>query len=406
MVAVDLWLYATHLATIEAVDRRRMRLSYTDAGISRWGLGSRILTVSEPLTTSQLPPGRTRPIVEGLLPEGYALQRMVSDFTKSGLELLAVLGRETLGAVVVVPAGNPYTPASGDRGRPLSDSDIAARLRGLEPAPLGVSRETDVRLSLGGMQAKLPLTRAGDEFFDPDLDYPSTVILKPEPSAWPRLVELEAWGLQVLRDSEVTVPKWEVKEFDGVRALVVERFDRVVDGTRVERVHQEDMCMAAGALPQEKYATKPKQRTSMRNLANVLSANSETPQDDLGAFIRCLVVNLAIGNCDGHARNWALLHDSDGTVRLAPAYDVVPTFHYTSHTRNLAQPISGQVMNPANVRWTHLRDEVATWSIPGALEVLEPAVVSVGNALDSVALPGDSPELTKLVGDFGRLRPD
>jgi serine/threonine-protein kinase HipA len=358
------------------------------------------------VTTGYLPPGRTRPIVEGLLPEGYALQQLANEFAKSGLALLALLGPETLGAIVALGAGIPYPPASEGRGSPLSESDIAGRLRGLEPAPLGVSQETNVRLSLGGMQAKLPLARAGDELIDPTFDDPSTVILKPEPSAWPRLAELEAWGLRVLQLSEVRVPDWEVREFEGIRTLVVERFDRVpVEGSRVERVHQEDMCMAVGALPREKYATKPRQRTSLRNLANVLHVNSETPKDDLAAFIRGVVVNLAIGNCDGHARNWALLHGSDGSVRLAPAYDVVPTFHYPSHTRRFAQPISGQAMNPANVRWTHIRDEVESWSIQAALDALEPAVSAVGKALDLVGLPEGSPELEKLVGDFDRLRP-
>jgi serine/threonine-protein kinase HipA len=290
--------------------------------------------------------------------------------------------------------------------RPLGESDIAARLRRLEPAPLGVSEQTSIRLSLGGVQSKLPLVQIGGEFFDPSFDVASTVILKPEPSLWPRLVELEAWGLSIVRQSGIPAPDWEIREFEGIRTLLVRRFDRsVVEGPTVERVHQEDMCMAVGALPQAKYSTKPKQKTSLRNLASVLSANSATPNDDIAAFVRSVVVNIAIGNCDGHARNWALLHLSDGDVRLAPCYDVVPTYHFPGHIRHMAQPIAGNVMNPANVTWQHLEAEVESWSIPTALEALEPAVGAVREALDLVRLPDGSPELEKLVGDFDRLRP-
>ena len=288
----------------------------------------------------------------------------------------------------------------------MSESDIAARLRRLEAAPLGVSEETDIRLSLGGIQSKLPLAQIGGEFFDPKFDLASTVILKPEPSLWPRLVELEAWGLRILRQSGIPVPDLEIREFEGIRTLIAKRFDRsVVDGPTVERVHQEDMCMAVGALPKEKYSTTPRQKTSLRNLARVLDANSATTDRDIAAFVGSVVVNIAIGNCDGHARNWALLHSSDGDVRLAPGYDVVPTYHFPGHIRYLAQPIAGNVTNPANVMWHHLEAEMESWSIQAALDALEPAVAAVGKALDLVGLPGDSPELEKLVGDFDRLRP-
>jgi serine/threonine-protein kinase HipA len=322
--------------------------------------------------------------------------------------LLERLGLETVGAVVALPAGSPYPkgPSVDDKIR-LSEFDIAGRLRRLEAAPLGVSEETNIRLSLGGVQSKLPLMQMDGEFLDPHFDRPSTVILKPEPSLWPRLAELEAWGLTIARESGIPAPAWEIREFEGIKTLLVNRYDRrVVDRRTVERDHQEDMCMAVGSLPQDKYSTKPNQRTSLRHLANILYANSSTPDDDIAMFARSVVLNVAIGNCDGHARNWAFLHPADGSVHLAPAYDVVPTFHYPGHVRQLAQPVAGNVMNPANVRWKHLQAELESWSIPTALDALEPAVAAVGDALRSVGLPNDSPELAALVGDFDRLRPN
>lgn len=77
---VDLWLYGTRLARIEFERRSRVRLSYAEEAIGRWGLGSRIFTVSQPITTVTLTPGPTAAIVEGLLPEGDALTLLMGEF--------------------------------------------------------------------------------------------------------------------------------------------------------------------------------------------------------------------------------------------------------------------------------------------------------------------------------------
>ena len=41
--------------------------------------------------------------------------------------------------------------------------------------------------------------------------------------------------------------------FEDQWAIVVERFDRIVDGTQIDRLHQEDMCQAIGRMPEKKY---------------------------------------------------------------------------------------------------------------------------------------------------------
>jgi serine/threonine-protein kinase HipA len=52
-----------------------------------------------------------------------------------------------------------------------------------------------------------------------------------------------------------------------------------------------------------------------------------------------LLFNLVLGNNDSHAKNFALLHRSAGTVELSPAYDIVCTEMYPSLSPNLAMPI-------------------------------------------------------------------
>jgi serine/threonine-protein kinase HipA len=403
---VDLWLYGTRLARIDFERRSRMRLSYAGEAMDRWGLGSRVFTVSQPLTPATLTPGPTAAIVEGLLPEGDALAVLMSEFG-SKENLLFELGRETIGAVVAVPSDADPPPFDIDeKPAPLTESDIAARLRGLPTAPLGVSKETEVRLSLPGVQSKLPLGLVDGDYVDPSFSIPSAVILKPEPSAWPGLVDLESWGLAVLRAAGVPTPDWSIEVFEGIRTLVVHRYDREPDADlEHRRIHQEDLCMALGVRPGEKYATSHRSKTSLSHLASVVYENSATPEEDIQAFLTVLVVNVAIGNADAHARNLSLLHLPEGSVRLAPAYDVIPTYHYPGHSCHLAQPVDRDVLRPESVTGAHLRGEVESWGIPGMGVALDAAYGRVEHALETTDLPLSSPPLEELLGQYERLRP-
>jgi serine/threonine-protein kinase HipA len=383
-----------------------MRLSYAEEGIDRWGLGSRVFTVFQPLTTATLTPGPTAAIVEGLLPEGDALAVLMSEFG-SQENLLLELGRETIGAVIAVESDADSPPYRSDE-KPvlLTESDVAARLRGLPEAPLGVSKETEVRLSLPGVQSKLPLGLVDRDYVDPSFSNPSVVILKPEPSAWPGLVDLESWGLAVLRAAGVHTPDWSIEVFEGIRTLVVHRYDRKPSADpEHRRIHQEDLCMALGLRPREKYAPSHRSKAALSHLASVVYENSAIPEEDMQAFVTILVVNVAIGNADAHARNLSLLHLPEGSVRLAPAYDVIPTYHYPSHSRHLAQPVDGDVLRPESVTGAHLRAEVESWGIPGMDVALDAAYERVEHALEKTDLPLSSAPLEELLGHYERLRP-
>lgn len=395
---IDIWLYGTQVARVHDAGRGRHRLEYVVDAIERWGLGSRILTVAAPLSTTALTPAASAAIIEGLLPEGEALERLQAVFgIRYPVELLRLLGRETVGAVVALPEGEPF-PSGPSEDRPaLTEGDVAARLRGLPVAPLGVAPATKVRISLAGAQPKLPLTKRPDgTLHDPTFSQPSTVILKPEPSGWPRLVELEAYGLAVMSAAGVPTPGFHLVEFEGIRVLAVDRYDRITEpqGT-VTRLHQEDLCMAVGARPRDRYATSPRSHSALGRLAQAIYDNSREPDRDLARFVTALIVNIAIGNCDAHSRNYSLIHRDDGSIELAPVYDVVPTYHYPSHERHLAQPINANVFRPEAVTRGHLRGELESWRVLNATRILGQSLEAVEAALVAVQSP-DSPELKTL----------
>ena len=55
-----------------------------------------------------------------------------------------------------------------------------------------------------------------------------------------------------------------------------------------------------------------------------------------------LVFNLLTGNSDAHGKNLALLYRADGSIGLAPFYDLVCTFSYNNIHRNMAMSIGSR----------------------------------------------------------------
>jgi serine/threonine-protein kinase HipA len=112
---------------------------------------------------------------------------------------------------------------------------------------------------------------------------------------------------------------------NGRRVLIVERYDRTVqlDGA-VERIHQEDFCQAIGIPPERKYEEDG--GPSLHRIAQILQEVAGV--DSLEMLLRAVAVNVLIGNGDAHGKNFSLLHDPSGALRLAPLYDLLSTLVY------------------------------------------------------------------------------
>jgi serine/threonine-protein kinase HipA len=59
-------------------------------------------------------------------------------------------------------------------------------------------------------------------------------------------------------------------------------------------------------------------------------------------LLDAVIFNLLIGNHDAHAKNFSLLYGADGSVRLAPLYDLVCTVYYEELTDKMAMSMGGQ----------------------------------------------------------------
>ncbi len=169
----------------------------------------------------------------------------------------------------------------------------------------------------------------------------------------------EQFCMQIARSVGLRVAQTELLTVVGTPCLYVARFDREENESGlIHRIHQEDMCQALGVLPAAKYEENGGPSISqvvdlLRRLAGPFMAR------DINDFIHATMLNFLLGNSDAHGKNFSLLYQRGGGVRLAPLYDVVSTAVYPEVTQRMAMSIGG-VDDPREVdveAWGRLSEE-------------------------------------------------
>ncbi len=363
-----IWIYGAKAAVIDE-ERRRLRLQYTEDAIERFPAGSPLLSLNLPVTTERFGNGIVRPFLDGLLPEGDPRRAIADDLglrADDTFGLIRALGRDCAGALVVQPEEDPPPPeATVLTADPLDEEELAQLVDRLRTVPLGV--DPRVRISLAGVQEKLLLTRLPDGRWGRPVDgTPSTHILKPEILGYPNTVKNEAFCMRLARHLGLPTAGVETIEVQGRPLIVVSRYDRIVDpsGT-VHRIHQEDFCQATGMPPIKKYEEDG--GPSLRRMAGILQAIDPS---SLETLLKAVTFNVVIGNGDAHAKNYSLLHEESGVLRLAPIYDVMSTLYYRDN--RLAMYIDS-VQRTDRVTLDGIINEATSWGISriSATEILE-----------------------------------
>jgi serine/threonine-protein kinase HipA len=296
----------------------------------------------------------------GLLLEGdgrRTLSRTLGISESNDFALLEQVGRDVAGAIAVMESDESL-PAAPEVRR-IAPDDIDRLLRGLPQRPLAADPSEGVRLSLAGAQPKLPIILDEHGAALPlNSAAPTTHILKPEPEAFPGLVDNE-WYCMTLA-AEAGLRTAEVRKdasVSGLPYLVVERYDRDRMADPVRRLHQEDFCQALGVPSTFKYQAEG--GPGVADSIVLLRDAAAVPVVDLPRFWEALVFNWLIGNCDAHGKNFSLLYDARAPT-LAPLYDLVSTALYPDLTTRLAMSIDGatQLAEVNERAWQQLASQV------------------------------------------------
>ena len=249
-----------------------------------------------------------------LLPEG-PLRRHVAEragvHESRSLHLLAVLGADLSGAVVIE-----------------REDELAEVTPAREARELSVGEE--LKFSLAGMQLKFSVVRDERGLTVPAHGVGGFWIAKLPDQRFQGVPAAEFTMLRWADAADIAVPEAQLVEVSKIAglpqelartdelALIVKRFDRGEDGTRI---HVEDFAQVLNLWPWEKY-----ERANYETIARILQ-NVGT-EEDVDELVKRLVFIAAIGDGDSHTKNWSLIYTDQRSASLAPAYDLVPTAHY------------------------------------------------------------------------------
>ena len=343
-------------------------------------------------------------VFENLLPEG-GLRDALGQATKHDrgdtVGLLGVVGGECAGALHLWP--DDVDPPAADAYDPVTTAALTTAFA----TAGGQLRQVLGRASLSGAQPKLALWRrppvgpaaghtAGStaEYRLPRNGAPSTVVVKHPSPQFPGLLEAELVGMRLMEAAGVpTAPSAPCAVAPNCHESA--RFDRTMhpDGT-VQRVHAEDGCQLTGRVSRQKYAGPG--GVTYLNVVAVLRRTGARPAVDREQLLRWAVANAVMGNYDAHAKNLSVRYDAEGTVHLAPAYDVVVTSVFAGLDQTFALAFGGTT-HPAALTPQRLRGVAREFDValPQVTALTADVLARVRGALPGVlhaviALGGDA----------------
>jgi len=240
------------------------------------------------------------------------------------MEYLYYAGDDRFGALGVSTSPERYEPRPGGPLPRLQDaqhlSEVVAKIEAAEPLTAQEARIIAGGGSpMGGAKPKALIDIDGDPWV--------IKFFNNEPVDTPLI---EHATMTLAARAGITVAQTQVIPLLGSHAVAIRRFDR----ERSHRIHSISAATAIraatvrGAEPQMGYPELA------RILRRVGVAQDGVNQRDARELFRRMVFNILMDNTDDHEKNHALLvvnpYDN-GKLKLAPAYDVLPTHSGQGH---------------------------------------------------------------------------
>lgn len=344
--ALAVWMNGEHVGTWTTHPGKQDEFGYESTWMA--SESARPISLSLPLRPTPFKGEIVAAYFDNLLPDSRRirerLQRRFAARSSEAFDLLAEIGRDCVGAIQLLPDGEPRPDVRKIEGAAVSDREIEQLLVNMLDTPIGRADESDTfRISLAGAQEKTALLRLNGKWMRPTGTTPTTHILKlPIGTAASGIdlttsVENEWLCSQILRAYGVDIAKCRMHTFGERKVLVVERFDRRRSSDRswIMRLPQEDLCQATGEPSDRKYESDG--GPGIRKIMDVLLGSAKA-EEDRQDFFRTAILFWMLCAIDGHAKNFSLFIDAGGGYRLTPRYDVLSAFPVLGNARNKLSP--------------------------------------------------------------------
>lgn len=266
---------------------------------------------------------------DNLLPDNEgirkALARRMSLNSQETFDILSAIGRDCVGAVQLLPIEEELSTPNSIQFQKITNLEISKILKGLKSYPLGMRLAQDFRISIAGVQEKTAFLKVDGKWSIPQGNTPSSHIFKTQMGMlrgtidMKNSVENEWLCMQICKAFNLPTAVVEIEDFEDIRALVVERFDREYRKKNILRTAQEDFCQAFGIPSHKKYENEG--GPGVHKIMELLS-KADNPMRDKHNFLKSQVVFWLLAAVDGHAKNFSAFLVPGG-INLTPLYDVV-----------------------------------------------------------------------------------
>ena len=264
--------------------------------------------------------------IENLLPEGKGREILTNMYhiSKNNLfALIQLIGKDTTGALTFNLEHNTFITSF----REITISELSHRIKDRKNVPIEVW-DGNVRLSVAGVQDKLPITIIDGKYGFAEGELASTHILKFE-SNNDNLVFNEYLSLKLASIAGLKTPNIQIVHFDNEVVLQVERFDReLISNEKIIRKHVIDGCQALNLNVMHKYERAfgkelkdYKEGASFQKIFTLIEKCS-SPIIAKKDIITWIIVNLCLGNSDAHGKNISFFIEKN-KMELTPFYDIV-----------------------------------------------------------------------------------
>ncbi len=336
MRSLALWMNGERVGTW-TVTRGKDQLQYDESWLQ--SPQARPLSLTLPFTPGNQPHHgqQVGAWFDNLLPDSQRLRdRIAARFKTKGnssFDLLAEVGRDSVGALRLLPENHAPDDVRTVAAQAMSEAEVAQLLRSTaSTGPGDALNADDFRISLAGAQEKTALLQINGQWMRPLGATPTSHILKLPLGLVGNLqmdmassVENEWLCAQILKAYGLPVADCAMAQFEDIKVLVVERFDRAwsADRSWLMRLPQEDMCQALGYPSHQKYESDG--GPGMDKILNLLSGSSQATQDKHN-FIKAQFLFWLLRASDGHAKNFSIHIKAGGSYAMTPVYDVLSVY--------------------------------------------------------------------------------
>ncbi len=278
---------------------------------------------------NNFPNSYVKNFIANLLPEGDGLEKLSQYLYISKTNQFALIkeiGSETSGALIFTCKET----LQDTKFRKIPSEELAKRIKQRKQNPIEIWDEKP-RLSVSGVQEKLPVAIIDNKYGLADGDLASTHILKFGKNKNDNLVLNEYLSMNLAKKAGINVANCKIRNFDGELVLEVERFDReLISDTMVKRKFVIDAAQALCVPVSYKYERNFGSNRDVKHIREGISYKKlfsladecKIPILAKKSILGWTIVNLCLGNSDAHGKNVSFFKNKSG-MYLAPFYDMV-----------------------------------------------------------------------------------